>query len=84
MSLRRIKMLYCVAAIAIGILLAAVGGLVYWLAAACVLGGALPMFRALSGAAKRQTLRNLASDLGVDLSNRPVATANQDRRRTSP
>lgn len=42
MSLRRIKTLYCLAVIAIGVLLAALGGWVGWLAAVLVLSGALP------------------------------------------
>jgi hypothetical protein len=84
MTLHRIKNLYCITAIAIGLLLASAGGVVCYVAAIVVLAGALPMFRAVSGATKRQTLRSLASDLGVDLDSHPVAIANQDHRRTLP
>lgn len=47
MSLRRIKTLYCVAVISIGILLASHGEVVSWAASIIVLGGALPMFGAI-------------------------------------
>ena len=47
MSLRRMKTLYCVAVIAVSIMLANVGSIVYWLAAVTVLAGALPVFRAI-------------------------------------
>jgi hypothetical protein len=39
---RRAKTLFCVAAMAIGILLYVAGGVVYWVASITVLGGALP------------------------------------------
>lgn len=56
MSLRRIKTLYCLAVIAIGVLLAALGGWVGWLAAVLVLSGALPMFRVIGRAAAGSAL----------------------------
>lgn len=51
MSLRRIKTLYCVAVISIAVVLACVGGTVGWVTSIVMLCGALPMFRAVSGAA---------------------------------
>lgn len=42
MSLHRLKTLYCIAVIALGIILAVVGGIVGWIAAILILGGALP------------------------------------------
>lgn len=59
MSLRRIKTLYCVAVISVGILLASHGEIVSWAASVIVLGGALPMFRAVSGAMKTATLHDV-------------------------
>lgn len=45
MSLRRMKTLYCIAVIAIAILLFATGSFVYWIASMVLLGGALPGWR---------------------------------------
>lgn len=51
MSLHQLKTVYCLAVIAIGILLASHGGVVSWLASIALLAGALPMFNAVSGVA---------------------------------
>lgn len=59
MSLRRIKTLYCVAVISIGVLLASHGEVVSWAASVIVLSGALPMFNAVSGAMKTATLHDV-------------------------
>lgn len=45
MPLGRIKALYCIAVMAIGILLAFFGGVVGWLAAVLVLSSALPAWK---------------------------------------
>jgi membrane associated rhomboid family serine protease len=66
MSLRRIKTLYCLAVIAIGVLLAALGGWVGWLAAVLVLSGALPMFRVI-GRAEHQQRQQGKEDALTDL-----------------
>lgn len=63
MSLRRIKTLYCLAVIAIGVLLAALGGWVGWLAAVLVLGGALPGWKAVERTFLAQALCQAATFL---------------------
>lgn len=54
MTLPRIKALYCIAVIAVAIILDWVGGWVGWVTAVVVLSGALPMFDALVRAASDQ------------------------------
>jgi hypothetical protein len=54
MSLQRVKALYCIAVISIGILLASTGGFVGWAASIIVLCGALPMFRVIRCAAEQR------------------------------
>jgi hypothetical protein len=54
MPLRRTKMLYCIIMIAIGVLLAANGSLIYWLTSVLVLSGALPGWRIITRAASDQ------------------------------
>lgn len=56
MSLRRIKTLYCVAVISIALILACTGGLIGWVASIVLLGGALPMFRAMWNAGTQEAL----------------------------
>lgn len=67
MSFRRIKTLYCLAVIAIGVLLAALGGWIGWIAAVLVLGGALPMFRVIGQQSEQNTKRQTLQELTVDL-----------------
>ncbi len=61
MSLRRIKLLYCITVVAIAVILASFGQLIGWIAAVVVLAGALPMFgavkRAAGDSAADETLR---------------------------
>lgn len=67
MSLKRIKMLYCIAVIAIGVLLATTGGVLGWIAAVLVLSGALPMFRVIDHQSKQNTKRQTLQELTADL-----------------
>jgi hypothetical protein len=52
--MRRVKTIYCLAVIAVAIVLSCTGGLVGWIAAIIVLAGALPMFRAVNWTASNQ------------------------------
>ena len=54
MTLRRMKTLYCIAVMAIGILLTALGGLLGWIAAILLLSGALPGWAIATRAASDQ------------------------------
>lgn len=47
MSLRRVKVLYCVAVVSIAVVLVCAAGLIGWIVAIIVLAGALPMFGAI-------------------------------------
>ncbi len=75
MSLRRVKTLYCIAVMAIGILLASTGDLAYWLASVIVLGGALPLYRVMGHAAFDESLDDAESALIAEQRRRdPQAT----------
>lgn len=78
MSLRKARLLYYVWTISIVIILLSTAGVLGWMAAIVVLIGALPMFGTVHRAAEKQTLRKLASGLGVDLNSPPSAPASQD------
>ena len=85
MSLRRITTLYCIAVIAIGVLLATLGGFVGWLAAMLVMGGALPLYRLISWqnaqAGREGVLIDLANDLIPDHRDNPLSAPEaQDSR----
>ena len=56
MPLARLKTLYCIAAMAIGTLLAVLGGFVGWLAAVLILASALPAWRAVVGIVRSDTI----------------------------
>lgn len=65
MTLRRIKVLYCVAVISIAVVLACVGGVVGWLTAIVMLGGALPVFGAIRRASAISALIGFRDDCGA-------------------
>lgn len=67
MSLRRIKTLYCIAVIAIALILVDAAGVLGWVTAVVVLAGALPMFRAIQWHERRRTLTRLAERAGLSL-----------------
>jgi predicted Na+-dependent transporter len=54
--MRRVKTIYCIAVIAIAIILVSFGQLIGWLAAIVVLAGALPMFRVVTQTSADATL----------------------------
>lgn len=54
MSLHKAKTLFCIAAMAIAVLLVAAGGTVYWLASIIVLGSALPGWRFVTRSATNE------------------------------
>lgn len=64
--MRRIKTLYCVAVIAIAIVLSCTGGLIGWITSIVVLAGALPMFRVVRRASAHAALIGFRSDLSED------------------
>ena len=79
MSLRRIKTLYCLAVIAIGVLLAALGGWIGWVAAVLVLSGALPMYHSLIKAMARQNIAIFLDHLRSEKQRRALIGLAQDQ-----
>jgi hypothetical protein len=61
--MRQVKTVYCVVVISLAIILASIGGLLGIITAIIVLVGALPMFRAVTGAAEDQGAAEAVSDL---------------------
>jgi len=61
MKLERVRLLYCIAVIAIAVILDCTGGFIGWTAAVVVLAGALPLFNiGCQAAANREKQRTLA------------------------
>ena len=56
MPLARLKTLYCIAAMAIGTLLAVLGGFVGWLAAVLILASALPAWKMVIRSAAKSAI----------------------------
>lgn len=54
MSLRQIRVVFYLAIIALALTIDCIGGAYGWVVAAVVVGGAIPMFRAIAGAAERR------------------------------
>lgn len=75
MSLRRAKTLYCIAVMAIGILLASTGELAYWIASVIVLGGALPLYRVMGHAVFDESLDDAESALVAEQRRRDLQVA---------
>jgi hypothetical protein len=73
MTLRKVKILYCIAMIAIGVLLAADGGWVYWLASVTILSVALPAFRLIRRVVSDERLDEAESILLAEQQRRHVA-----------
>lgn len=63
MSLHKAKTLFCIVAMAVGVLLFAVGSTPYWLASMIVLGGALPGWRLAEKAMLAQAFDQAATFL---------------------
>jgi hypothetical protein len=81
MTLRRMKTLYCVAVMAIGILLAA-SGMIGWITAVILLSSALPSWKAATHAAAKSALIGFRGDLAHANIRHTEATrqASEDRR----
>lgn len=75
MPLQRIKVLFCVAAISIAIILDCTGGVIGWATAVIVLAGALPLFEAGSQAIGNATARAIIADAEAHSQNHPDVDA---------
>lgn len=78
--MRRAKTIYCIAVIAIAVILASVGGLIGGIAAIVVLVGALPMFQAVKRASATNALIGFRDDCEATRHNQSTDRASENQR----
>lgn len=77
MSLRRVKLIYCLMMISVAVVLACTAGIIGWITAVLLLSGALPVFRAVTGAAEMNGARSALKGFRDHLAPQATASHNQ-------
>lgn len=81
MSLRKLKTLYCLSVMAVGVILTAIGGMLGWLVAVIILSSALPAWKLVVRSASESAIIGFYRNLAGEATHRtvPIHQASEDR-----